>query len=329
MTRAWLILILLVVLVFGLAAKVQPALTRGEESGNVFEVFFGEGRRMFANHFAVKADVYLHSGMYPSIFDQAAKAEEESKREKNKSAEHVHGPDCDHTHEEHVHEEEHVHGPDCDHAHGEEGHVHGPGCNHGDEEGGTGVGGHECDTSFMAKPRDWFEAMGRNFKVTQHAHLTAGEEREILPWLEMAADLDPQREETFTVTAYWLSKELNKPHEAEQFLRRGLRANPKSYEILFELGRLYQHHLDDSVRARNVWHAALRRWDEAEKGKEEPDKLGRNKILGELARSYAENGSYGDAIRYFEEAKLYSPDPDSVERRIQELRAKASGAAPQ
>ena len=326
MRRAWLFMILLVVLAFGLAAKVQTALVRRGEPGNVFELFFGEGRRMFANHFAVKADVYLHSGMYPSIFDQAAQAED---REKKESSEHVHGPDCNHA-------QEHEAGasnrgteesnPD-EHAHEDE-HVHGPGCNHGDEAGSTSEGRYECDTSFMGKPRDWFEAMGRNFKVTQHTHLTAGKEREILPWLEMAADLDPQREETYTVTAYWLSKEMNKPKEAEQFLRRGLRANPQNYEILFELGRVYQHHLSDPVRARNIWHAALRRWDEAEKGKEEPDRVGRNKILGQLAQSYADSGLYDEAVRYFEEARLYSPAPDALQLKIQDLRTKALGTTP-
>jgi tetratricopeptide (TPR) repeat protein len=178
----------------------------------------------------------------------------------------------------------------------------------------------------MGRPRDWFEAMGRNFKVTQHSHLENGKEREILPWLEMAADLDPQREETYTVTAYWLAREMKQPKEAEQFLRRGLRANPKSYEILFELGRLYQHDLGDPPRARNVWQAALRRWDAAEKGKDEPDKIGLNKILGELAQSYADIGNYDEAIRYFEQAKLYSPAPDALERKIQTLRDKRAAA---
>ena len=95
MKRPCLILILLVVLAFGLAARVQPSLTReSDASGNVFQVFFGEGRRMFANHFAVKADVYLHSGLYPSIFDQAAQAEEQAKH--TNSTEHVDGPGTNH-----------------------------------------------------------------------------------------------------------------------------------------------------------------------------------------------------------------------------------------
>jgi len=43
--------------------------------------------------------------------------------------EHVHGPDCnhdhdDHDHHHHGHSHEHVHGPDCDHGHDDHGHHH-------------------------------------------------------------------------------------------------------------------------------------------------------------------------------------------------------------
>ena len=40
------------------------------QSDNVFKLLFGEGRRLFANEFFVMADVYFHSGYYPSIFDR-------------------------------------------------------------------------------------------------------------------------------------------------------------------------------------------------------------------------------------------------------------------
>jgi hypothetical protein len=33
------------------------------------EVAMGDGRRMFADHFFVKADAYFHSGMYPTVYD--------------------------------------------------------------------------------------------------------------------------------------------------------------------------------------------------------------------------------------------------------------------
>lgn len=303
-----LILVLLIVLAFGVGARIQPSLTSGRDtSGNVFQVFFGEGRRMFANHFAVKADVYLHSGLYPSIFDQSAKVEEQDKQTNSTGQLDEQVEQAGHDHEaEAAHDEHHEH----DHAEGE-----------------IGLGGHECDVSFLGTPRDWFEAMGRHFMVTKHSHLGDGNEREILPWLEMAADLDPQRVETYVVTSYWLSQEMHKPREAEQFLRRGLQANPQSYEILFELGRIYQHHLNDPTRARNVWLFALRQWDETEAKKAEPDRVGRNEILGQLAQSYLKNGDYDQAIRYFEEAKLYSPAPEAVEQRILEIRQKRADAA--
>jgi tetratricopeptide (TPR) repeat protein len=43
---------------------------RQSQSDNVFKLLFGEGRRLFANQFFVMADVYFHSGYYPSIFDR-------------------------------------------------------------------------------------------------------------------------------------------------------------------------------------------------------------------------------------------------------------------
>jgi tetratricopeptide (TPR) repeat protein len=161
--------------------------------------------------------------------------------------------------------------------------------------------------------------MGRHFLVNQHTHLENGREREILPWLKLSAELDPQRIETYVVTAYWLADRLHKPKEAEEFLRLGLSANPNSYEILFELGKIYHKHLHQDERARGVWVLALRRWNEVEAGKEKPDNVGRARILvflGELEKSH---GHYAEAIRYLEEAKRYSPDPAALDDRIKEL----------
>ena len=291
MKRPGLFLILLVTLAFGLGAWLQPRLPNaggGRDADNVFTVLFGEGRRIFANHFAVKADVYLHSGFYPSIFDQAAKVKETE--EQGTAAGHVHTAEC---------------------HHGDE---------HDEHDGHAEASGHECDTSFMGEPKDWIERMGRNFMVSEHSHLEGGREREILPWLKLSAQLDPQRIESYLVAAYWLSERLDKPKDAEDFLRDGLRANPQSYEILFELGHLYEHDFKQPERARNVWKLALRRWDETEATKEKPDKNGRNLILGQLAELELKAGKISEAIRYFEEAKLYSPTPEALDARIKELR---------
>lgn len=303
MRHSSLILILFIVLAFGLGARVQPQMVRtggAHDSDNVFKVLFGEGRRMFANHFAVKADVYMHSGFYPSIFDQAAQAEQQGAKD-GEAEGHVHTAECEHGHE-----------PD----------------EHGHEDEAANIAGHECNTSFMGPPQDWFEALGRNFVVTGHTHLEGGEEREILPWLELSADLDPQRIETFIVTAYWLADRMGKVAEAEQFLRRGLRANPQSHELLFELGRLLYKHKKDPAHAGNVWRLALRRWDEVEAGQEKPDYLGRERILVYLAQAEQEQGNYVQAVQLLQEAKKHSPSPEAIEERIQDIWLKFSLPVP-
>jgi hypothetical protein len=38
-------------------------------SANLMNVAMGDARRLFADHFFVKADAYFHSGMYPTIYD--------------------------------------------------------------------------------------------------------------------------------------------------------------------------------------------------------------------------------------------------------------------
>ena len=76
--------------------------------------------------------------------------------------------------------------------------------------------------------------------------------REILPWLKLSAEMDPKRIDTYVTASYWLRTRLDKPDEAEQFLREGLRANPDSYEILLELGRVYFYNKNNSRVARNI-----------------------------------------------------------------------------
>src|SRR5256885_6415975 len=69
----YLILILLLSASFAVATVLQSRISRWSQRGQdgVLKVLLGDGRRMFGNHFFVKADVYFHSGYYPSIFDQA------------------------------------------------------------------------------------------------------------------------------------------------------------------------------------------------------------------------------------------------------------------
>ena len=263
---------------FGLATSLQPRATAWSERGgadNVLRVLLGDGRRLFANHFFVKADVYFHSGYYPSVFDQTL------------------GP------------------KDSRHMTSQEG-------SPVEEE-------HEKAMNFLRPPRDWFERFGRHFLITEHTHLAGGNEREILPWLRLSAELDPQRVETYTVAAYWL-RNMGKVAEAEEFLRDGLRANPDSYEILFELGRLYYESERDAARARNVWELALRKWTARESAKKEPDLFQLEQIAVNLARLEEKEGNLALAIQRLELAKRASPQSAVLESQIQDLKRRLPGS---
>jgi tetratricopeptide (TPR) repeat protein len=195
------------------------------------------------------------------------------------------------------------------------------------DEGASGDE-HERKMKFLDPPRDLLERFGRHFLITEHTHLQGGNEREVLPWLKISADLDPQRVETYTVAAYWLRTRLGKVREAESFLREGLRNNPNSYELLFELGRLYSENEHDPARARNVWELALRRWREQEPKKAEPDTLALEQIAINLGRLEEKAGNLGRAVDYLETARAVSPKPEALQQQIEDLKRKM-GSGPE
>jgi tetratricopeptide (TPR) repeat protein len=270
-----LILLLLLVGCFSLAAILQPRteyLGKSSGSDNVLKVLLGDGRKLFANHFFVQADVYFHNGYYPGIFDQ---------NQAPKDSRHMTGQGDEHEEDEHVRQ-----------------------------------------MAFLGPPRDWVERFGRHFLVTEHSHLEGSKEREILPWLRISAELDPHRIETYTVSSYWLRRQLGKPQEAEKFLRDGLRHNPNSYELLFELGQLYLENYREPDRARNVWELALKRWHEQQDGAKEPDLISLEEIAVHLARLEEQAGNLASAITYLEIATKASPHREILEKQISELRNK-------
>ncbi|MDB6121508.1 MAG: hypothetical protein JWQ71_501 [Pedosphaera sp.] len=269
-----LILLLLLTICFSLATYLQPQTMKwGEraQADSMMKALLGDGRRIFANHFFVKADIYFHSGYYPSIFDQGH-------REESHSRHMVEGHD-DHDEEEH--------------------------------EKAMDIG----------QPKDWIDRFGRQFYSSSHSHLDKpGQAREILPWLKLSAELDPQRVDTYTVAAYWLRSKLGKPAEAEDFLREGLRANPNSYEILYELGLLYYENHHDLVRSVNLWELALRRWNDQDKAGKKPLEISYNEITTRLAQVEEEQGNLRQALYYRELEKKASPIPDAVQKQIDELK---------
>ena len=282
----YLVLALLLTVCFTLATGIEPRAAKWSnraKSDNIFSMLFGDGRRLFANQFFTMADVYFHSGYYPSVFDLREEGQKEIVAESH-------------------------------------GHTDSP------ED--------EIKEDFLGKPKDWIDRFGRHFRITVHTHLEHNNERELLPWLRLAADMDPQKIETYTVGSYFMRLHLNRPREAEAFLREGLRNNPASYEILFELGRLYHENYHDADRARSVWQLALNRWYK------DPEALKDNKLAFEeitvhLAQLEREAGNWQQAINWFQAAQNVSPDRNALQQRIDEIKktmaaqTNAPAAAPQ
>ena len=271
----YLVLALVLTVCFTLATGIEPRAHGGtwskrSKSDNVFSLLFGDGRRLFANQFFTMADVYFHSGYYPSVFDLREEGQKEIVAESH-------------------------------------GHTDSP------ED--------EIKEDFLGKPKDWIDRFGRHFRVTKHTHLERGNEREILPWLRLAADMDPQKIETYTVGSYFMRLHLNRPREAEAFLREGLRNNPGSYEILFELGRLYDENDHDTDRARDVWQLALYKWSKDPEAVKD-NKLAFEEITVHLARLEREAGNWQQAIHWFQAAQKVSPDPNALQQRIDEIKKK-------
>ena len=182
--------------------------------------------------------------------------------------------------------------------------------------------GEDADEHVVAPgaPHDWLERFGRRFYPVEHVHLQGTEAREMLPWLKLSAELNPQNIETYTVAAYWLRRGLGRPKEAEQFLREGLAANPNDMELMFELGRVFASEYRDPSRARNIWRAAERRWHELDEAKAKPGSFVLEEILGGLAKVDLDEGRREEALVYLEQMKGLSPRPDLVQARIDEIR---------
>jgi tetratricopeptide (TPR) repeat protein len=259
-----------------LSSVFEALQARSGRSASPLLALVGDSRRLFANQFFVMADVYFHSGYYPTIFDVRKKE----------------GPSH------------------LDVASREE-----PGSHAASEEP-------DDDDRFLGKPRDWIEKFGRNFFPTVHTHLQGTSAREIMPWLKLSADLDPSRIDTYVTASYWLRTRLNKPDEAEQFLREGLRANPDSYEILLELGRVYYYNKTNFWLARNIWELALGKWNQQDAAKENPDPHVHEEILGELVRDDERSGNDKQLLADLEELQRAAPTRTSIAKQIQDVKAK-------
>jgi tetratricopeptide (TPR) repeat protein len=286
------ILFSLLALGFTLVTWLQPWHSAWEgarrRDQGALAVFMGDGRRIFGEYFFRKADIYFHSGVYPSMFDRTATTAE------NHMVSATSAPV-----DSHASEDEHADEHDHDHDH--------------DHESPALPARHDDAI-------DWLDRFSRNFYPTRHVHLEdGGDAREILPWIRISAELNPQRVATYTTAAFWLRRHMGKVDEAEQFLRDGLRANPGNSEILFELGRLFDEDRKDLFRAGNLYALALREWRNKVTEPKPEDTILLRQILAHLAWLEERQGHLPEAIQHWQTLLPSLEDPTAVRERIADL----------
>ncbi|MDB6129715.1 MAG: hypothetical protein JWM04_822 [Verrucomicrobiales bacterium] len=289
--RPYLAMLLLLVGSFGIAARFdarQSLFTETrEQNASMVTLLLGDSKRMLANHFMAKADAYFHKGYYPTIFDSP----------KTNEASHL-----------------------VDSAQGN--------ARAATNTAKVVVAHHEGDDdddddNFLGKPTDWIDKFGRHFFPSTHSHLKGqGEAREILPWLRISADLDPHKIETYTVASYWLRTQLGKPDVAEEFLREGWKSNPDSFELLFELGRLYAENKKDTPHAIRLWELALQKWIKQKEQGKKVDTFDLEQILVYLGRYEESQGHFLQAIDYLKKAEPFSPAREQIHAQILDLESR-------
>ena len=107
----------------------------------------------------------------------------------------------------------------------------------------------------------------------------------------------------------------------------GLHNNPGNSELLFDLGWLYQEDFHDANRARNVWLAGLRCWEaQSANAKTNPEtQLVCEETAMNLAQLEESRGNWPQAIKYLEIVKQVSPNPDAIQKQIDEAEKKVTG----
>jgi tetratricopeptide (TPR) repeat protein len=178
------------------------------------------------------------------------------------------------------------------------------------------------DETFLGQPKDWIDRFGRHFYPTVHTHLSGSLVGEILPLLKLSAELDPNRIDTYITAAYWLRTTLNKPDQAEQFLRQGLAANPDSYEILLELGRVYFYNKKDARVGRNILALARDKWLKQQAAGAKPEQADYEEILGEMVRADQQQGDMKAELEDLEGLISVSHGKAALEGQIRELKQK-------
>jgi tetratricopeptide (TPR) repeat protein len=151
--------------------------------------------------------------------------------------------------------------------------------------------------------------------VTEHIHLEGDQLKEIVPWLYMASEADPNNVLAYTLTGYYLAYRLDRVEQAIAYLKKGLMNNPDSWEINGEIGRIYFQKVKDYGASSRYLSRAKVLLEKAPH-----DKFQERAILAYLALSYERLGEEQKALPLYHRLDNLFPDQELYRKKMRQLR---------
>jgi tetratricopeptide (TPR) repeat protein len=169
---------------------------------------------------------------------------------------------------------------------------------------------------------------GHQFQRLTHAiaprgsvHLAGDDVKEIMFWMRAALALDPHNAENYSVAAYWMANEIERPDLGLAILQDAQLANPDSYVVQMEKGRFYAKG-DKRDLATRAFDKAISLWPSDKDPSSKDAKVDVRDVLSHRAVLYELEGNIEGAVLLLKKiVELFPDTSDNIRERIAALEA--------
>ncbi|MCK5849744.1 MAG: hypothetical protein KAH23_02420 [Kiritimatiellae bacterium] len=164
-----------------------------------------------------------------------------------------------------------------------------------------------------------FQRIDNALSPNKHVHIEGPDAAEMLPWLQLALDMNPRDIQTHLISAFWLANKCERPDLAHKILRKAQWNNPFCYHVQLEIARLYlkEKNFHDAKRSLDAGIAFISR-DSVPSN--EDTHLAKAALLLYRSLLYEQDGENDKAISGMEQILHIFPNRTHLNARIQELR---------
>ena len=163
-----------------------------------------------------------------------------------------------------------------------------------------------------------FQQLGDITKPETHIHLKQYEIGEMMPWLQLAVQINPHDISSCLVASFWLSNKCNRPDLAHDLLERAQWNNPFCYSIQLERARIYMRERK-LHQARRCLDAGLAFLEYRHPNPDEDVLMDKGALLLYRALIYEHNGRKQKAIKLLEKILEIFPGRTHLKDRIKDL----------